>query len=111
VGDKFLSLVGQIIAKEIRSSDIAARYGGDEFVVILPNTSADEAQRTAEKLAQAVANAADANAGDEQVRLGIAIGAATCPDDSRSAGELLELADTRLYDVKAEVRRKPRGAA
>jgi diguanylate cyclase (GGDEF)-like protein len=107
VGDKFLSLVGQVIGRQIRSSDIGARYGGDEFVVILPNTPANEARSTAEKLSAAVAMSA-AMSGDEQVRLGVSIGSATCPDDSRSPGELLQIADSRLYDVKA-TRPKPRG--
>lgn len=113
VGDKFLSLVGQVIARHIRASDIGARYGGDEFVVILPNTSLAEARLTSEKLASAVALSAAMN-GEEQVKLGVSIGYATCPEDSRSPGELLQLADTRLYDVKAQratSRRQRPGAA
>lgn len=108
VGDKFLSLVGQVIAAQIRSSDVAARYGGDEFVVILPNTPAAEARKTAEKLADAVANATAAGPGEERIRLGISVGTATCPEDSRSAGELLEIADARLYDVKTLSRTRHR---
>lgn len=111
VGDKFLGLVGQIIARQIRASDVGARYGGDEFVVILPNTSADEARITADKLASAVSNAAAMSPGDEKVKLGIAIGVATCPDDSRSPGQLLEIADNRLYEDKATHGRKRRSRA
>ncbi len=101
VGDKFLSLVGQVIARQIRGSDIGARYGGDEFVVILPNTGGDEGRSTAEKLAFAVERAAALSPGEERVKLGISIGIAVCPDDSRTAGELLQIADRRLYDQKA----------
>jgi len=101
-GDKFLSMVGQAIARQIRSSDIGARYGGDEFVVLLPNTTADEARRTAKKLESAVASSAALTAMDEKLRLGISVGVATCPDDSRAAGDLLQVADARLYDVKAQ---------
>lgn len=101
IGDKFLSLVGEVIARQIRGSDIGARYGGDEFVVILPNTGADEARLTAEKLELGVAHAAAMSAADQKVKLGISIGLAVCPDDSRTAGELLQIADTRLYEAKA----------
>jgi diguanylate cyclase (GGDEF)-like protein len=100
IGDKFLSIVGQVIAKEIRGSDIGARYGGDEFVVILPNTTKEEALYTADKLAEAVAGASAMTQGNEDVRLGISIGFAVCPDDSRTSVELLRIADGRLYEVK-----------
>ncbi|MHB8514814.1 MAG: GGDEF domain-containing protein, partial [Dehalococcoidia bacterium] len=100
-GDKFLGMVGQAIARQIRASDIGARYGGDEFVVLLPNTLADEARRTAQKLEIAVASSAALTAMDDAIKLGISVGIATCPDDSRSASELLQIADARLYDVKA----------
>jgi diguanylate cyclase (GGDEF)-like protein len=110
VGDKCLSLVGQVITRQIRGSDIGARYGGDEFVVILPNTGIDEALSTAEKLSDAVAKAAALHPGEEAVNLGISVGVACCPDDSRAPGELLHVADQRLYDVKA-ARKIGRGRA
>jgi diguanylate cyclase (GGDEF)-like protein len=104
VGDKFLSLVGQVIARQIRGSDIAARYGGDEFVVLLPNTSMDDALVTAEKLTEAVRTAASVSAHGENIQLGISVGIAACPDDSRTVGELLQIADTRMYEAKANRR-------
>lgn len=111
VGDKFLSLVGQVISRHVRGSDIGARYGGDEFVLILPNTGADEAKATADKLGAAVSLAAAMNGGDEKVHVGLSIGIAVCPDDSRAPGELLHVADGRLYEVKARRKAGRRSAA
>jgi diguanylate cyclase (GGDEF)-like protein len=114
VGDKFLGQIGQLLVKQIRGSDIAARYGGDEFVVILPNTTADEARATADKLSAAVATSASLTGVEDKVKLGMSIGMACCPDDSRVPGELLQIADSRLYEAKdarpSRLRRK-RGAA
>jgi len=108
-GDRFLGLVGEIIDRELRASDIGARYGGDEFVAILPNTTLSEARTTAAKLSIAVAGAAAISTAGETVQLGISCGAAVCPDDARTPGELIERADARLYELKA--RRKVQRAA
>jgi diguanylate cyclase (GGDEF)-like protein len=103
-GDRFLGMVGQLVADQIRSSDIGARYGGDEFAVILPNTSLDEAHAIARKLEDAVSRSAALTPNEEHVRLGISVGYASCPHDARTGGELLEIADRRLYEVKAKRR-------
>jgi diguanylate cyclase (GGDEF)-like protein len=101
MGDRFLGLVGEVIARHVRSSDVGARYGGDEFVVILPNTPADEAAATAEKLQAAVASCAAMTTTGEAVELGVSVGVASCPRDARTPGELIERADVRLYEAKA----------
>jgi diguanylate cyclase (GGDEF)-like protein len=112
MGDRFLGLVGDVIEKQIRSSDVGARYGGDEFVIILPSTSREEAESTGEKLSAAVANCAAMTATGENVQLGISFGVATCPFDAKTPSELIERADALLYEEKAKRKTgRPRGAA
>jgi diguanylate cyclase (GGDEF)-like protein len=101
MGDRFLGLVGEVIDRHIRASDVGARYGGDEFVVILPNTPRDEAEVTAEKLAAGVASCAAMTATGETVQLGISFGVSTCAEDARTPSDLIESADARLYEAKA----------
>jgi diguanylate cyclase (GGDEF)-like protein len=110
MGDRFLGLVGEVIERGVRQSDVGARYGGDEFVVILPSTTREEAEAAAEKLSQAVANCAAMTATGETVQLGICCGVATCPFDAKTASDLIEAADGRLYEAKAK-RKAARGAA
>jgi diguanylate cyclase (GGDEF)-like protein len=102
MGDKFLGLVGEVIERQIRASDVGARYGGDEFVIVLPNTTGDEAAATGEKLVSAVASCAAMTATGEPVELGVSFGVAAFPGDARTAGELIQRADARLYAAKAE---------
>lgn len=102
MGDKFLGLVGEVIDRQIRASDVGARYGGDEFVIVLPNTTAEEAASTGEKLVAAVASCAAMTASGEAVELGLSYGVAAFPVDAKTAGELIQQADARLYAVKAE---------
>jgi diguanylate cyclase (GGDEF)-like protein len=101
MGDRFLGLVGEVIERGVRSSDVGARYGGDEFVIILPSTTREEAEAAAEKLAVAIANCAAMTATGETVQLGICFGVATCPFDAKTPSDLIESADARLYEAKA----------
>ena len=101
MGDKLLTLMGRVIKDQVRSSDIPARYGGDEFAIILPDTPRPAAEATAEKLARAIATG-HTNAGplSESLPLSASYGVACCPDEARSVSELLQLADDRVYASK-----------
>ena len=101
MGDKLLAFIGKIISGQVRGADIAARYGGDEFAIILPDTPHASAEATAQKLARAIASG-QTNAGSlsESLPLSASCGVACCPDEARSVSELLQLADGRLYAAK-----------
>lgn len=102
MGDKLLALMGQVIKDQVRASDIAARYGGDEFAIILPDTPRPAAEATAEKLSRAIATGrTNAGSMSENLPLSASFGVACCPDESRSVSELLQLADDRVYAAKA----------
>lgn len=112
MGDTLLTYVAQLVASKLRTSDIAARYGGDEFAVILPETDQEKALAVAGKLGQAVS-------GDrrwqgallENLGVGISFGVASFPDDGRTADDLLVCADRRLYAAKGRRTRRMRRAA
>ncbi|MCH8850644.1 MAG: GGDEF domain-containing protein [Chloroflexi bacterium] len=102
MGDKLLALMGQVIKDQVRASDIAARYGGDEFAIILPDTPRPAAEATAEKLSRAIATGrTNAGSMSENLPLSASFGVACCPDESRTVSELLQLADDRVYAAKA----------
>ena len=106
MGDTLLSYVARLIGTKVRSSDMAARYGGDEFAVILPETGQEKAVAVAEKLTRAVsANRHWQGALLGNLGVGICFGVASFPDDGRTADDLLVCADRRLYGAKG---RRPR---
>jgi diguanylate cyclase (GGDEF)-like protein len=99
-GDRVLVHVADLIRSTLRGSDVAARYGGDEFALILPETGHDDAGRAAERILDAFRASPFAAEGRQPFPLGASIGIATHPRDGRSGAELVAVADAGLYDSK-----------
>jgi diguanylate cyclase (GGDEF)-like protein len=100
-GDELLSFLGRLIGENVRAGDIAARYGGDEFALILPETDSESARRAATKIREVVSKRRDWGAGViADVALDIAAGVATFPEDAVGAEDLLHEADRALYASK-----------
>ena len=99
-GDRVLRWVAERIRACLRASDVPARYGGDEFAIILPDTDADAARSVAERIVHALADQPFGAAGRDPIPLGASIGVAAHPGDGRTATQLIAAADDRLYRVK-----------
>ena len=112
LGDDVLRWTAEVIRKTLRASDVPARYGGDEFAILLPDADHDEAATTATRLREAFATSSFSRDGRLTVPVGISIGTATFPADGRTAAELISVADAGLYRMKRSIRRseEPRTA-
>ncbi len=93
VGDKCLKTLSQIARANLRPGDSLGRYGGDEFMILLPGTDTDTAFQIAERFRQQIQETEDPH-------FTISIGIATYPQDGRNNRELLEHADAGLYIAK-----------
>ena len=103
-GDKILSTVAMRISARVRNGDFVCRYGGDEFVVVLPNVpDAPAVTRVADTIRERVALPYWLH-GQEQ-HLTAAIGESLYPRDGKSAHELLDEADRAMYRLKARLAR------
>lgn len=100
-GDQTLRAVAQVIRTGVRRIDIAARYGGDEFVVLLPETEPTGAFVVAEKIRLGVAELAVTSA-NEEIHTSMSIGAVSYPDDGTTADDLLISADRAMYVSKRQ---------
>ena len=112
-GDACLKLVSDVIGRAAqRSADIAARFGGEEFVVFLPNTDLDGARAVAEGICAAVRALAQPHRGSEFGVVTISAGVAACvPPRGGSSGPLIGAADAALYDAKRGGRDRVAAAA
>jgi diguanylate cyclase (GGDEF)-like protein len=103
-GDKILTTVAARIAGRVRNSDVVCRYGGDEFVVVLPSVpDAGAVTQVADAIRERVSLPCWIQ-GSEQ-RLSASIGQAMCPHDGRTADQLLKGADHAMYRLKARLAR------
>lgn len=100
-GDLVLKNISNLIRKYTRSSDICIRYGGDEFLILLPETSRQAAFEVAAKLKKAVDNVSINNDGNiAELVVALSMGIANYPEDSIEPKVLVELADRALYEAK-----------
>jgi diguanylate cyclase (GGDEF)-like protein len=100
VGDEALSAVGALLQATLRVSDIAARYGGDEFAIILPGTIKTEAWVVAEKVHSELSELKLTAPDGEQIAVRGSLGVASLSLEHDTALELLESADSALYRAK-----------
>lgn len=107
-GDIMLKTVAGILASAVRrAQDIAARIGGDEFAVLLPNTDMEAALEIAESLRGSVEAAAIMTSDKKKTSITISIGAACSkPSPGDLSDSLISLADSRLYQAKSDGRNK-----
>jgi diguanylate cyclase (GGDEF)-like protein len=98
-GDRVLRAVGGIVSEGVRRIDTAARYGGDEFVVLLPETDPTGAYVVAEKIRLGVQDL-ELGLADDSVRPSLSIGVVSYPDDGNTADELMISADGAMYRSK-----------
>jgi diguanylate cyclase (GGDEF)-like protein len=97
VGDKLLTEIAALLKRATRNIDYAARYGGDEFVLLLHEINAPDAMQLAERLRKSVA-AATFEPGHHKVT--VSVGVATYPDHGDDAQAMIESADAVLYEAK-----------
>lgn len=99
VGDEVLQCIAASIRQQMRQHDVVARYGGDEFCLVLPETDLAGASRVVEKLRGCLAGLSERlEWAGGQVSFGCGLSA--CPDDGATARALLAAADARLYEEK-----------
>jgi len=104
VGSKILVEMAQLLIRHLRDVDIVARYGGDEFVIILPQTPPGRAVKTAERIRQVVENYTFLRKEGLNLKLTASFGVASYPEHARSKEDLIRLADEAMYKVKHRTR-------
>lgn len=108
VGDEALQQVAAIMLASVRATDVVVRYGGEEFIILLPETGRDDAHQVAEKLRQTIAGSTleSTSRSGIMLELTVSAGVAAYPSDCVSGEELILKADQALYFAKQHGRNR-----
>lgn len=101
-GDKVLIKLAQTIESNIRSHDAGCRYGGEEFIVVLPGTRKDDAFRVAERIRNQFGQSIFSPAAGAMVQVTVSIGLTSLEEGDQDADELIKRADSALYKAKSQ---------
>lgn len=104
VGSKLLNAIGYAIKSNLRLIDFAFRYGGDEFVVLLPQTSKESALVVARRLRDVCRTTSFSISDELSLNVRASMGVATYPEDAKTAHEIIRQADEMMYMVKNTTR-------
>jgi diguanylate cyclase (GGDEF)-like protein len=105
-GDIVLKVIAALLKSKVRGSDIACRYGGEEFALILPETGLDAAVRRAEDIRLAITSLGANLAGISLGKITASFGIALFPDHGEYTDALLRVADVALYAAKGAGRNR-----
>jgi diguanylate cyclase (GGDEF)-like protein/putative nucleotidyltransferase with HDIG domain len=111
-GDAVLKGIADVFRAELRHYDVPARFGGEEFSILLPETSPEEALDIAERIRRAVADRRfDVETSSEPIRATVSIGVSAYPKDAQDPNALIHQADLAVYRAKLQGRNRVLGAS
>ena len=106
-GDAVLQGIAEVFRSQLRQYDVPARFGGEEFAILLPETPPDQALEIAERIRRTVAaRTFDVETSSEPIRATVSIGVAAFPRDGADANELIHQADLAVYRAKLQGRNR-----